>query len=665
MLCQSLVTLVRRSPPGAILLDVGAGSCPCRVTVETMRPDLQYLAHDFAGYREAHVESVAARKIMSMGYCKPGLDVVSDITAIPLPDESIDIVYCSNVLEHVPDPVAAFNELARVMRAEARLFFAVPFGGGLHNLPFHFTAGFTHRFFEYHGTRLGLEVVNMTYAFTPWTSDVPRLNHLAHRWEQCLDGISPRLKYNLGIITPAYLSKLSDCPPGIENSLVDVIPLKGNLTARLEMEFPDGLAVVLKRPTRLADRAPTSAVHLFSGYVSPCRYVSLAKGQVSLNYFSTYEGAESRTEVATALMKFCTLDKSESTTTLPQVWWSDTYQQRRSQYRLGTGSCFAGPRHPVAFGPDAALTWIDDFAAFAESAKAKGITFNGFFVNLGAADGVWSDPLARYARHYNTTGVALEMDKERCREYRMHFPAVQLLCWRLTRRTLPRLVSSIPIRTYDVLKIDLDSYDCFVLRSLLEGHGHRPGTIIVEVNLAFPPPFEFAMLPHPAFEVHTTTGNVHTLAHGCSLSYVNRFLTQSIPYLRYVLIQIHKKDALYVREDIVPLLLGTDEPPDEFECYHASLVETAVEVERLRWWQYHNNLDEILEDMRLRLVEDLRLHFGESAGSAMPFHLEIGAPNGRQHQEVSDTALVKFNYLDTPFVGFDGMIQHSNSTSLG
>lgn len=198
MICQHISNLVLKSPPGSILLDVGAGSCPCRPVVQRLRPDVQYLAHDFAGYQEAHVESVAAKSIMSAGYCKPGLDLISDITRIPLPDNSIDIIYCSNVLEHVPDPVAAFNELGRIMRAEARLFFAVPFGGGLHNLPFHFTGGFTHRFFEYHAERLGLEVLNMTYAFTPWTSDVPRLNHLAHRWEACLDSIHPALKHNLG-----------------------------------------------------------------------------------------------------------------------------------------------------------------------------------------------------------------------------------------------------------------------------------------------------------------------------------------------------------------------------------------------------------------------------------------------------------------------------------
>jgi SAM-dependent methyltransferase len=36
--------------------------------------------------------------------------------AIPWPDASFDLVFCDNVLEHLPDPVAVFREVRRVLR---------------------------------------------------------------------------------------------------------------------------------------------------------------------------------------------------------------------------------------------------------------------------------------------------------------------------------------------------------------------------------------------------------------------------------------------------------------------------------------------------------------------------------------------------------------------
>jgi SAM-dependent methyltransferase len=49
-----------------------------------------------------------------------------DVTAIPYPDASFDVVICSHVLEHVPDDRRAIAELARVVRPDGMALVVVP-----------------------------------------------------------------------------------------------------------------------------------------------------------------------------------------------------------------------------------------------------------------------------------------------------------------------------------------------------------------------------------------------------------------------------------------------------------------------------------------------------------------------------------------------------------
>ncbi len=53
-------------------------------------------------------------------------DVAMDITRIELPDGSFDLIFCSHVLEHVPDDRRAIGELHRVLRPGGRAMLIVP-----------------------------------------------------------------------------------------------------------------------------------------------------------------------------------------------------------------------------------------------------------------------------------------------------------------------------------------------------------------------------------------------------------------------------------------------------------------------------------------------------------------------------------------------------------
>jgi len=56
----------------------------------------------------------------------PGAMVKMDITDIQYPEESFDIVYCSHVLEHVPDDRKAIREFRRVLKRDGWAILLVP-----------------------------------------------------------------------------------------------------------------------------------------------------------------------------------------------------------------------------------------------------------------------------------------------------------------------------------------------------------------------------------------------------------------------------------------------------------------------------------------------------------------------------------------------------------
>jgi SAM-dependent methyltransferase len=109
----------RDAGPGGRVLDAGAGEAPYR----ELFAGCEYVTTDWA----ASVHPGARRA-----------DVIAPLDALPLPDESFDVVVCTQVLEHVPDPGAALAELARVLVPGGRLWLTVPFVGELHEEPYDF-----------------------------------------------------------------------------------------------------------------------------------------------------------------------------------------------------------------------------------------------------------------------------------------------------------------------------------------------------------------------------------------------------------------------------------------------------------------------------------------------------------------------------------------------
>src|ERR1700730_3082841 len=98
---------LKKIPAGLTILDAGAGESQFK----QFCTHLKYIAQDFGQY-----EGTGEIGLQTGSWNNKNLDIVSDITAIPLPNDAVDAIMCTEVLEHVPDPVAAIKEFKRLIR---------------------------------------------------------------------------------------------------------------------------------------------------------------------------------------------------------------------------------------------------------------------------------------------------------------------------------------------------------------------------------------------------------------------------------------------------------------------------------------------------------------------------------------------------------------------
>src|SRR5262249_5373388 len=139
-------------PADTSLLDAGAGECAYRKYCGHLR----YVSQDLAKY------DGSGEVGLQMGvWDTSGIDIVSDITDIPVPDASFEAVLCTEVLEHVSDPVAALKELERVLEPGGTLIITAPFVSMTHFAPYHYATGFSRYFYESHLQSFGFEIVEL------------------------------------------------------------------------------------------------------------------------------------------------------------------------------------------------------------------------------------------------------------------------------------------------------------------------------------------------------------------------------------------------------------------------------------------------------------------------------------------------------------------------
>ena len=103
-------------PIGAIMLDAGAGDC----IYKPLFSHVTYEAADICKLDKAYGE----------------INYVCDLSEIPVEDNRYDLVFCSQTLEHLPDPQKVLKELFRVLKPGGKLWLSAPLFYEEHEIPY-------------------------------------------------------------------------------------------------------------------------------------------------------------------------------------------------------------------------------------------------------------------------------------------------------------------------------------------------------------------------------------------------------------------------------------------------------------------------------------------------------------------------------------------------
>lgn len=106
---------------GFTVLDAGAGDGHWR---NYLKKDIRYIAMDM-GVGDSKVDY-------------SGNDIKGDLRQIPLEDNSVDMIICIQVLEHLPEPWKVIKEYSRILKPNGFLFMSLPHSVPIHQEPYDF-----------------------------------------------------------------------------------------------------------------------------------------------------------------------------------------------------------------------------------------------------------------------------------------------------------------------------------------------------------------------------------------------------------------------------------------------------------------------------------------------------------------------------------------------
>lgn len=176
-------------------------------------------------------------------------------------------------------------------------------------------------------------------------------------------------------------------------------------------------------------------------------------------------------------------------------------------------------------------SFCGEFASIEKLLSRIGIT-QGYVVDIAAGDGVTlSSTLPLFRRGW--AGLAVEIDPQKfalLASIYARFDAARLARAKVTPRNVAALLKAnqVPL-TFDVLNLDIDSYDLAVIEAMLVA-GYRPKVISMEINEKIPPPIFFTVAYDDDHVWHLDHFYGCSLTAACTVLRANAYVLESVEF---------------------------------------------------------------------------------------------------------------------------------------
>jgi hypothetical protein len=167
----------------------------------------------------------------------------------------------------------------------------------------------------------------------------------------------------------------------------------------------------------------------------------------------------------------------------------------------------------------------------------------GYVVDIAAGNGFSQSSTLGFFRREGWSGLAVEMDPDRFSKLAFiyaKFPNARLARNRVTPLNVKSLLDSYEVpKDFDLLNLDIDSYDLYVIEEMLKAK-YRPKVISMEINEKIPPPIYFTVDYHDAHYWQVD----HFF--GCSIEAAASIVR---PF-GYILQSLVYNNAMFIRTDV-------------------------------------------------------------------------------------------------------------------